>query len=252
MRTNNLYNENVVAMYGYNQNGQAYSANPMNENVMGGYVNEELVQYLEYGFNIFKRSDDINGIFAEKEDIFKCAESNYKRIDLKWKLLPFISGFVTWMILGEVIKGTVGNVLSIIFGIHALAGTLYLKQKMKPADYIKKGEKLNVAAVDYDAVAAEKNQMDEYIVYAYSAIPEGYRDSKSFEYMLKLAKAGRVMSMNEAYRCVDEENLRQEMLRQQKEAQEEQTKAINGVAATVGAVSIIGGTLGIFKFFSRL
>ncbi len=252
MRTNNLYNENVVAMYGYNQNVQGNNVNPMNQNIMGGYVNEELVQYLEYGLGIFRQSDDINGKFEESEVTFKRAEKNYKRINLKWNLLPVITGLVTWMIMNDVIKGTAGKVISVVLGIIAVVGTLYLKQRLKPVDFVKKGEKLNTAAAEYEAVSAEKKQMDEYIVYAYSAIPEEYKGSKNFEYMLNLAKAGRVMSMNQAYQCVDEENLRQEMLRQQKEAQEEQTKAIKGAAASVGAVSVIGGTLGLFKFFSDL
>ena len=69
--------------------------------------------------------------------------------------------------------------------------------------------------------------------------------------MLKLARAGRIMNLNQGYQCLDEEALRQEMLQQQKDAYNAQKNAATGAVAAAGAMGVIGSAFKLYRFVSK-
>ena len=223
----------------------------MNAAIMGGCINQELINYLDYATSIFRKSDEVNARHQQLERNYKAAETSFKGINSKWNIITIVSSMITLMFIGSLAHGVLKIILDIILVAGVIVGTQYLKRRFVPSETVKKRSKLQTAASELEVSFNQKQQLDAYVAQYYSNIPETYRTADGFDYMLKLARAGRIMNLNQGYQCLDEEALRQEMPQQQKDAYNAQKNAATGAVAAAGAMGVIGGAFRLYRFVSK-
>ena len=220
----------------------ANNMNYMNNSYMGGYVNNELVEYLNQGVRIFKDYEAFMEKYNQDKEELEEIQKAPEKVAKKWKWIT-IGGPIILPLFIPV--PTVGTFL-IAGGL--VAATQYAKKNLIGKDNEKAMAKYYDATARIAALEEQKEQLVNHISSTFGYVQEEYRSSYIMSYMLDLARAGRIHDMNQGYMLADEELHRLAVEATQLAMMEEQKEAAASAAVTgavvAGTASLLGSFLG--------
>ena len=247
MNGGNGMNQAVNMNGGYGMNNVVYfnganNMSNMNNQFMGIQVNQELVSYLEQGKKIFSYYEQFCAKYDAAREEDEVIQNKQKKITNRWRWIIISAPLFAF----SLVTGT--KMIKALISVGAAAAAILARLLIKPLEDERAMRKSQESNVQMAAWKEQKVQLDANIESSFGYVPEKYRSSHIMDYMLELARTGRVWDMNQAYVHADNELHRMAMEQAQREMMEAQREAsadaVAGSMVAAGAGALLGGLLG--------
>ena len=187
---------------------------------MGGCVNQELVAHLSQGVRIFKDYEVYMEIYNKgKEEICEIMKV-HEKVEKKWK----------WITIGGPIIIPLffpAEDASYFFITGAMiVATQCLKMLLMGNDTAKANAICEEAKAKGAILDGQKEQKVNQVIDTFGYVHEQYRSSYIMSYMLELAKAGKIQTMEQGFILADEELRRLTLKETQRSIMESKRKLL--------------------------